>query len=821
MHEPTQEPRDAARLLVHIAALEREVSELRQKLAKQSSDSEDLLVFPADIHEDLFSSDVPYRALVEMFPHAIWIAEPDGSTSYANRYWYELSGLSLEQTVGLGWTSALHPEDAAKVVDRQRQTIATGVSPENELRFRRATDGQYRWHLTKAVPLKDPNGNIVKWIGIAVDIHDQKAAAVAIEEAEERLRLAVESAGMGTWDYYPETGETRWSLRAKEILGLAPADEMDYQGFLARVHPEDRARVEDALRCAVDPQKWSEYDVEYRVVWPNGEVRWVNARGKCFFADGPQRRWVRFTGMVLDNTERMRAEHERAKLIAVIQKSPDFIGLSDTQGKVLFINRAGQKLVGLRDDAEAASKRIEDYFLAEDLSRFQEHVLPLIRSGKVWEGEFRFKNFETGKTIVLDARGFGIFDAFGHLTNIATVSRDISERSKVEEQLRLVQKMEAVGRLAGGIAHDFNNLLTIIKGYSQILEDHLQADPEDARIVKEIANAATRAAALTNELLAFSRRQIVQPRILDLNKAILRIQGMLQRLVGEDIVIQTNLAEDLWPVLMDPSQVDQILINLTANARDAMPHGGNIVLETQNRELPCSTDAEQMDAAPGPYVCLSFRDSGLGMDAETLSHIFEPFFTTKPVGKGTGLGLATIYGIMQQSSGHVVARSQIGQGTVFNLYLPRAAEGVREEPRAPESADLRGTEKILVVEDEASLRRMVAEYIRKWGYTVYEAGQATEALALAEAHPIHLLVTDIVMPGTSGHVLASLLASRHPGICVIYMSGYSEHAALKEALLQPGTAFMQKPFEPKDILRKVRETLDTTKRHRQNSSTTQ
>jgi len=338
-----------------------------------------------------------------------------------------------------------------------------------------------------------------------------------------------------------------------------------------------------------------------------------------------------------------------AMLTAAIQHSPDFIGITDLQGNILFLNHAGQKLVGLRDDAEARSKTVYDFMGPQSRAILETQILPAVREKRVWEGEFSLRHFVTQEPVLFDTRGFGIFDEAGRLTNIATVSRDISEKKKLEEQLREAQQMEAVGRLAGGIAHDFNNLLTIIQGSGEILEEQVQG-AGSLKNVRRIRDAAQRASDLTQQLLAFSRRQLVSPAIISLNQVILRMQEILQRLVGEDIVIKTELADDLWNVKMDPLQMEQILFNLIANARDAMPHGGVVAVRTFNHEL-IEPPADQPELSPAECVCMTFSDSGSSVDHQTLSHIFEPFFSSKELGRGSGLGLATVYGIVQQCSG--------------------------------------------------------------------------------------------------------------------------------------------------------------------------
>jgi signal transduction histidine kinase/CheY-like chemotaxis protein len=414
------------------------------------------------------------------------------------------------------------------------------------------------------------------------------------------------------------------------------------------------------------------------------------------------------------------------------------------------------------------------------------------------------RHFVTGEPILVETRVFGILDDRGRLTSMANLSRDISEKRKLEERLQLAQKMDAVGRLAGGIAHDFNNLLTIIRGAAEVLLEGRQDSAANRYTVKEIDDAAERAAALTEQLLAFGRRQMIRPRAMDLNLAIVHVQSILQRLAGEDIAVEVKLDESLGLVKMDPIQVDQILINLTANARDAMPGGGSIAIRSFNWQLS-EPHRSQAGLKPGHYVCLSYSDNGLGMSQEIQSHIFEPFYTTKT--SGHGLGLATVYGIVQQSGGQILVRSAPGEGTAFTLYLPETTEALEETVADSRARPASDKESILLVEDEPSLRAIVAGYMRECGYAVQEAANAQEARAISSHGPIDLLLTDIVMPGASGPALASALAGDHAQMKVIFMSGYADHAALEQALTRPNTLFVQKPFRLSDLMAKIRQAL--------------
>jgi PAS domain S-box-containing protein len=410
-----------------------------------------------------------------------------------------------------------------------------------------------------------------------------------------------------------------------------------------------------------------------------------------------------------------------------------------------------------------------------------------------------------------------VLDAEGRPIQLRGVTIDSTKeklaeaaRERLEQQLRQAQKMEAVGRLAGGVAHDFNNMLTIISGYGGLLLEHPSTIEPLRGYVNEIKNASTRAASLTRQLLAFSRQQVLAPRVLGLNAVVANIEKMLKRLIGEDIDLVTILGERLWPVKADPGQLEQVLLNLAVNSRDAMPNGGVLTIETANVEMDSTSVQTHFPLPPGPYVLLAFSDTGIGMDAETQARIFDPFFTTKEKGKGTGLGLAMVYGIVKQSGGYIWVYSEVGKGTTFKIYLPRTEEVVDESrPARGGLGAQQGTETLLLVEDEDAVRALVRNVLREKGYRILEASRGEEALELAEQYggPIDLLVTDVVMPQMNGRELARRLANLLPQIKVLYISGYADNAVWYQGGLDSGGAFLQKPFSPEALARKVREVL--------------
>jgi nitrogen-specific signal transduction histidine kinase/ActR/RegA family two-component response regulator len=395
---------------------------------------------------------------------------------------------------------------------------------------------------------------------------------------------------------------------------------------------------------------------------------------------------------------------------------------------------------------------------------------------------------------------------------LVIVNRDISGRRRLEDQLRQAQKMEAVGRLSGGIAHDFNNLLGIIIGYGEILEEGTKEGDPLRDSVGEILKAGRQAASLTRQLLAFSRQQVLEPKILDLSGVVSDVEKMLRRLIGEDIELTTSLDRELGKVKADQGQIEQVLLNLAVNARDAMPNGGKLLIATSNEEIDeVFAHQSPYTVEVGSYICLSVTDTGCGMDAATQAQIFEPFFTTKEKGKGTGLGLSTVYGVVKQSGGHINVYSEVGTGTTFKIYLPRVDASLHKEgPRSNANISLQGTETVLLVEDEDGLRNLTRTLLERCGYTVLVAKNASEALEVSRQHkgPVHLLLTDVVMPGANGRVLAQQLSEQRPDIKVVYMSGYTGQTFGGHAILDPGTFFLMKPFTRDALARKIRAALD-------------
>ena len=515
-------------------------------------------------------------------------------------------------------------------------------------------------------------------------------------------------------------------------------------------------------------------------------------------------------GQIALAIERKRAEtklrESEARLRVLVEQLPAVLWTVDKDLRFTSCVGAGLARLGLKPN-EVVGKLLSEYFENAD-----ESFLPIAAHRRAVAGEpVTFHVDWKGGSYACHVEPF--HDGKGQVLGAICMSLDVTERKELEEQLRHSQKMEAVGRLAGGIAHDFNNLLMVIQGYADLLAERLPAGDSLHRNAEQIQTAAQRASSLTRQLLAFSRKQMLAPSVISIQSVVNDMEKILQRLIGEDVQLETHSAADLWLVKADRSQIEQVIMNLAVNARDAMPNGGRLMIETANVELDASFSQHAVVMTPGKYVMLAVTDNGCGMDAQTQAHLFEPFFTTKEKGKGTGLGLATVYGIVKQSGGYIWVYSELGRGTTFKVYLPRIEQGLAKAKNSDDGAGTksgrRGSETVLLVEDEEGVRQLTREYLETYGYTVIQAADGHAALELARVHhgPIHLLVTDIVMPGISGRELADRAVKIRPELKVLYMSGYTDQAVVQHGMLESGSVLLQKPFTMGALAAKLREIL--------------
>jgi PAS domain S-box-containing protein len=576
------------------------------------------------------------------------------------------------------------------------------------------------------------------------------------------------------------------------------------------LHPEDRERIAAAIRRAHDPAGEGTFDVEQRIIRPDGEVRWLVTRSQTFFeGEGAARQPVRTVGAVLDVTERKRVEER----LAEAQEIGGFGSFEvDVATGVGHCSPALLRIFGVETDEplEDFPAFLRRHIHAGDRERTDKARTDLLEEGGSDETEFRYLHPD-GRERVLHLRRRALRTVAGRVTRIIGTIQDVTELKQLEEQFLQAQKMEAIGRLAGGVAHDFNNLLTVINGLSELACHRMCPDDPNHNLIAQVLAAGERAAALTRQLLAYSRKQVLQPQVLDVNAQIGELSKMLLRLLGENVGLRLEADAALGLAKVDPGQFEQAVVNLAVNARDAMPGGGQLTIETRNADLDEAYVGQHPDAKPGRYVLVGVSDTGHGMDAATRTRIFEPFFTTKGPGRGTGLGLAMVYGFVKQSGGHIEVESTEGHGTTFKVYLPRTDETVPFDRPSQEFAMLPGgTETILLVEDQDAVRFFARHLLLSVGYTVLEARDGEEACRVAQQcqGPIHLLVTDVVMPRMGGPRLAELLTRDRPDLRVLFMSGHVDEGLKHTGVPEAGAPFLQKPFKPVRLARKVREVLD-------------
>ena len=675
-----------------------------------------------------------------------------------------------------------------------------GASVNYEATFR---GRHYQAHVE---PLPGSEGRPSGCLGMAFDLTDLRRAEQALRESEERFRELAKHIHQVFWTTDATANEVLYVSPAyEELWGRSCQSLYDNpHSFTDAIYPEDRQRVVDAMTQQLPREGFEE---EYRIVQPDGTIRWVKDRR--YPVRDPQGTIRRFVGIVEDMTIRKQSEDASSMLAAIVENSEDaIIGLS-LGGTILSWNHGAERLYGYAS-AEVTGRHVTVLYPPDQADEWESIA------GQIGRGE-RVPAYETtrrrkdGTLIDVSVTASLMVDRKGQIIGVSKITRDITEKKRLEEQFRQAQKMEAIGQLAGCVAHDFNNLLTIISGYSELLVSRLPANDPTRGLIQEIHKAGERAAHLTRQLLAFSRRAVVEPRVLDLNALVTDTEKMLRRLIGEDIHLTTVPDPALGRVKADAGQIEQVIVNLAVNARDAMPQGGKLTIETANVALDDTYADLHPEVKPGRYVMLAVSDTGCGMSEATKARMFEPFFTTKGPGKGTGLGLATVYGIVKQSGGHVGVYSELGHGTTFKIYLPSVKENVssRTSLQAVLVA-LRGHETILLVEDEDAVRGITRLALQMHGYTVLEARNGKEALRVCDQHqgPIRLLITDVVMPEMGGRQVAERLTACQPGIRVLFLSGYTDDAVVRHGILEAEVAFLQKPFTPVALATKVREVLD-------------
>lgn len=777
---------------------------------------------------------------VEAVPGVVYAKDRQGRLLIGNRGTTDLIGKPPEVYIGRTDAEVLDdPEQAAAVMANDARIMAAGVAEqiEEEVSF---PDGRRTVWLSTKAPLRDAKGEVVGLIGASLDITERKAIEASHREIEERYRLAARATNDAIWDWRFADGHVIWNEALAELFGH-PMSESSAQWWLDQIHPDDQARIDASIHAVIDNggETWTD---EYRFRRADGSYASVLDRGTVLRAPGGEA--VRMIGAMLDLTQRKAAEAALAASEERLRLATEASGIGfwdvDMINDQLIWPARTKAMFGISPDVPVS---MEDFYAGlhpDDFEATREAFLaatdPDLRA--LYDVEYRTVGKEDRIERWVAAKGRGVFDDDGRCLRVVgvaidvtarkaveaelldlnerleqRVAQEVAERAKAEDALRQSQKMEAVGQLTGGIAHDFNNMLAVVIGSLDLLERRLaKSDPQARRYIDAAAEGARRAAQLTQRLLAFSRQQPLKPTALDANKLVAGMSDLLRHSLGGEIRPETVLAGGLWRVHADPNQLENAVLNLAVNARDAMSEGGRLTIETANCHLDERYAEDHLGVPPGQYVMIAVSDTGEGMPPEVVARAFDPFFTTKEVGRGTGLGLSQVYGFVKQSGGHVKIYSEIGQGTTVKVYLPRylgAAEATVEPRVSSDLARGEASEVVLVVEDEPAVRQFSVDALRELGYAVIEADGAAAALAALDAHPeIVLMFTDVVMPDTNGRKLADEAVRRRPGLRVLFTTGYSRNAVVHNGVLDPGVRLLGKPFTIDELATRVRNLLD-------------
>ncbi len=743
------------------------------------------------------------RAFIEHAPAAVINVDLEGRVQDWNPAAERLFGWRRKEVIG-GTLPHVPSDQKARFHENLERVLAGETITGLELP-RRRKDGSLVDVNISAAPLRDTEGRVRGAVGLFADIPQKKLPEGEATGQGGHFRALIENVSdvialldaQGTILYA--------SPSVARVLGYQPS-ELESKSAFDFLEPSEAAGVRASFEEAFKAEGTTS-SLQFRVRHKNGDWRTLEAVGHV--ASEPH-------GMVVDVrdiTEHRRTEQAlretEARYQTLFERNPFPMWVYDVETlRFLAVNDAAVEHYGYSHE-EFLGMTLKDIRPPDEIPQMLNdvsHVSAGLEERGSWNAACR-RHRKTDETVFdVEIRSTAL--SFGGGQARLVLAKDVSAERRLESQLRQAQKMDAVGRLAGGVAHDFTNILGVVTGHVEIVLRTMPAEDPRARKLKEVLKAADRATALTRQLLTFSRKGLEQPQVLNLNAVVSGMEKMLRPLIGETITLSAIPQADLWHVKADPGQIEQVLMNLAVNARDAMPQGGRLVIETHNVEVDESIARRFLALKPGPHVMLSVSDTGEGMDAEVQSHIFEPFFTTKEREKGTGLGLFIVYGIVRQSGGHIQVYSHPGRGTTFKIYLPRAEQMLAPEAREETSLPRRGSETILLVEDDDALRSLAREVLEEHGYIVLEAADGSEAAPAAAGHRVDLLLTDIVLRTTTGVALAEQLAQGRSDLRVLYMSGYTARALVSQQELPRGTSFLQKPFTVDALLRRVREMLD-------------
>ena len=753
--------------------------------------------------EALRESEERFRVMADGSPVILWVANALGENQFVNRTYREYYGATVDELEGDKWQNFLHPEDARRYIECRTSAAREQKPFRGEARVRNR-DGEWRWVESYAQPRFTTTGEFLGHVGIAIDVTARRQMETALRASEAKFRSYIEQAPQAL---FVTDGRGRYidcNPAASGMLGYDSAVLLS-MSVLDIVDEAEREHVLHAFKTLVDT---SRVEGEFRLRHADGRSVWASLRGVKVADD-------RFMAFCQDITPRKEAEEalreSEGRLRAIFDQAAVGVAQIDTlSGRFITINSRYCEIVGYTHE-EMLACTWRDLTHPEDLQAELTSLSQMVASHESYSKETRYVRND-GSVVWVSMTVSPMWPEGAPPTSQISVVRDITEQRQLAEQLRIAQKLESIGRLAGGVAHDFNNLLTVIQLSTEELRQNAEAGlAADLGGIEQIRSATRRASDLTGQLLAFARKQTIAPVPLDLGNVVRGTEKMLRRVLAEDIDLVIALDPCLWSARCDAGQIEQVILNLAVNARDAMPGHGVLTIQTANVEVDAGLIASHPFMRPGPYVRLSVADTGHGMSAEVKAHIFEPFYTTKPVGQGTGLGLATVYGIVKQSEGYIVVDSEPGVGSTFALYFPRVAEAAAVAEPAAEVTTLAGTETVMVVEDDPMVRVVMVRALRAAGYVVLEAGDGREALDVGarEQGALHLLVTDVVMPGLDGRAMTEALRNCHPEVRVLYVSGHTEDVIARRGVLEPGIVFLQKPFTAPALLARVRAVLDS------------
>lgn len=715
-------------------------------------------------------------------------------------------GYKPEEFVGRALTDLkgiLSPESMAKAALTMR-LIANGETAVSEIIPFRSKDGQVIYGDVGGSSMMR-SGMIIGLIAVIRDITPRRLAEMALHENEALLRIAGHMARLGGWILDLKNNQVLWSEEVAAIHEIQSNRSLPLEDMILFYAPEYREKIRDLVTACIREGK--AFDEELQIVGVQGHRIWVRIIGEAL--RGEDGTIARLQGAIQDISERKQAEAIKERLMSAIEQAGEIIIISDPEGVIQYVNPAFIAVTGY-DRSEAIGQNPRILKSGKQNDAFYRTLWETLVAGHTWKGRM-INRRKDGKYYTEDSTISPVMDAAGQIVNYVAVNRDITDHLRLESQFQQAQKMESIGRMAGGVAHDFNNMLSVILGFTELAMRRVRPDQPLHEDLQQVYNAAERAGEITRQLLIFARQEVVVPKVTDLNANVEGMLKMLRRLIGESIDLAWLPTADLWPVKIDEAQLNQVLANLCVNARDAIADVGRITIESENVFLDKACFSGSEEFIPGGYVLLAVSDTGCGMDKETLEQIFEPFFTTKEVGKGTGLGLATVYGIVKQNKGFIHVYSEPDEGTTFRVYLPRyVGEGPEiKEENATEIPSGFG-ETILIVDDEGSILEIADRILTELGYKILKAKTPQEALRRAEQFPgeIHLLVTDVILPEMNGRNLAERIQTGHPEMKCLFMSGYTAKTFDHRGVMDQRSPFLQKPFSARLLAIKVRETLD-------------